>query len=70
MHDRNWTYSDSRARREGGEEEPSEGESELCLIGIIAKGREMGEQKREQEIRDTQGTAEPKRPPLCIRSTP
>ena len=37
------------ARREAEEEEPSEGEPELCLIGIIVKKRER--EKREERDR-------------------
>jgi hypothetical protein len=40
--------SDFWARREAEEEEPSEGEPELCLIGIIVKKRER-ERKRKKE---------------------
>ena len=41
--------SDFWGRREAEEEEPSEGEPELCLIGIIVKKRER--EKREERER-------------------
>ena len=61
--------SDFWARREAEEEEPSEGEPELCLIGIIVKKRETEKaEERERKMREGGGTFELKRPPLCIRT--
>ena len=61
------------ARREAEEEEPSEGEPELCLIGIIGKKEERREKReeRERKMREGGGTfVEVKRTPLCIQPRP
>jgi len=53
------------------EEEPSEGEPELCLMGIIVKKREREKRKKENgRMREGVGHCEPKRTPLCIQPNP
>jgi len=59
------------ARREAEEEEPSEGEPELCLIGIIVKKREERKGKKENgRCEKGVGHCEVKRTPLCIQPRP
>ena len=50
------------------EEEPSEGETEVCLIGIRVKKREREREERERKDVRRGGTGELHRTPLCTVS--
>jgi hypothetical protein len=52
------------------EEEPSEGEPELCLMGIIGKKREKKGKKENGRMKKGVGSGESKRTPLCIQPRP